>query len=165
MSKYLFFFLLIPTLAFGQEKLVIKLYSGIGEHTIKAGYRIIYKTTYQAKYHQSKVVRVGVDTIFLKNNTALPLATIAEIGYNGKQEKIVKAAGAVLAALAGFLVYEYVLYKDESVVSTFAITAGIGTSMLLMRRRTFKLPHPWKIATAPEKTEGGFIYQWHSDGH
>jgi hypothetical protein len=159
MYKYLLFFFFIPTFVFGQEKLVIKLYSGIGEHTIKTGYRIIYKTTYQAKYHRSKVTRIGADTIFLKNNTTLPICSIAEIGYYGKQEKIVKIAGATLAALAAFLVIYETSNGSKVTFSTFGITAGIGTSMLLMRRRTFKLPHPWKISTAPEKTEGGFIYQ------
>ncbi len=159
MHKFIFLLILLPTFVFGQDKMVVKLYSGIGEHTIKEGQKIIYKTTYQAKYHRTKISRIGTDTIFLKNNTALPLTTIAEIGYYGKQEKIIKTAGAALMALAGIVVYQYVSGKDKTVISTFAITAGIGTSMLLMRRRTFKLPHPWKISTAPEKTDGGFIYK------
>ncbi len=146
--------------------LVIKLYSGFGEHTIKNGNRIIYKLNYSEGLKRAKISYITSDTIMLTNHTKVPLRYISEIGYYSKQDKAIKAVGGAVVVLGGVLAWQF--SKEFTPSSSFTsklgglssafVTAGIGTAMICLKLRLYKIPNPWQIQTSRD-IKGGFIYK------
>ena len=148
------------------SKLVIKLYSGFGEHSIKKGNRIIYKLNYTQGLKRAKISNITADTIMLSNHTKVPLRYISEIGYYSKQDKTIKKVGVGIVLLSGVLAWQFA--KEFTPSSNFTtkvgglssaiVTAGIGTAMICLKLRLYKIPNPWQIQTSKE-VKGGFIYK------
>ncbi|MBI3233502.1 MAG: hypothetical protein HYZ42_05585 [Bacteroidetes bacterium] len=146
--------------------LVVKLYSGFGEHTLKKNYRIIYKLNYVDGYNRTKIKQITPDSIFLSNGSNISIRKISEIGYYSKQDKTIKAVGLVIIALGGVLAWQYA--KDLDPTNSFTtkvggltptvVSVGIGSIFVFMKRKLYKIPNPWQIQTSRE-LKGGFIYR------
>lgn len=150
------------------DSLVVKLYSGFGEHTIKPGYHILYKLNYREGYLRSKITGLSPDSVFLKNHQAVSLRHISEIGYYGKQDKVIKYLGVGMFALSGFLVYRYAVEQYVPGVPLLSQAGGLGwsiiplitgTAMITLKRRTYKIPNPWQLQVSRDIPLNGFDFK------
>jgi hypothetical protein len=164
------------SVAKGNDSLVIKLYSAIGEHTLRSGNHIIIKLNYQEKYFRTKIVSYTQDTMYvkpvflfsgkrtykgMKDSTgklmAIPFKSIAEIGYYTWQDKLVKGAGAIFLAGTAYFIYTYFVKGDRTTITPLIIMPAMTIATLTLKRKIFKLPQPWKIQVT-EEIKSDFIY-------
>lgn len=164
-----YFFSLICLFVSAQEtdtNLVLKLYSGFGEHSIKTHNRIIYQLSFASGYSRGKISKITPDSIMLSNKKMLPIRFISEIGYYSKKDKTTKLVGAAIVLLSGVLAWQASLEYDASdnfagKVGGFAptlVTLGIGVAMITMKLRLYKIPNPWQLQASRE-IKSGFIYK------
>jgi hypothetical protein len=146
----------------------MRLYSGFGEHTIKKGYRIIYKLNYLDGYQRALVTGFSADSMFLNNKPAVSLRHISEIGYYSKQDKMIKGVGLGMLLLSGFLAYSYAVEQYTPGVPFLSQAGGLGwslfplvtgTAMLSLKRKTYKIPNPWQIQISQEFKATGFDFR------
>ncbi len=123
---------------------VLKLYSGFGEHTIHSNQRISFKMSNSSAKFKGTILSMDPDTLFMKNGMKIPLHRIREIGYFGRQEKIVRGGAIALSLLSGFLIYRYATHQDNGFTPLITVPA-MTIALFAYPKRMFKIPQPWTL--------------------
>ncbi len=149
LNIFIIFFGLIAVKANSQNTLkdtgtVLKLFSGFGEHTIRTNQRISFKMTNSTAKFKGIISYMDPDTLFMKNGMKVPLHRIREIGYFGRQEKIVRVSAFALSIVSGLLIYRYATNQDKGIMPLITVPA-MTIALFAYPKRMFKIPQPWTL--------------------
>lgn len=136
----------------------LMLYSGFGTHTIKKDYRVLMKIEGEPGYFRTRVKNITKDSVFFRGIGHVPLDKIREIGYFSKKDKWVRYSSIILFAGCGLAAYQYSISQDKTWLIPAAFLFAIPTYMVLNKRKTYRIPKPWSIDIAPEKTANGEVF-------
>ncbi len=123
---------------------VLKLFSGFGEHTIRTNQKITFKMSNSTAKFKGSIMYMDPDTLFMKNGMKVPLHRIREIGYIGRQEKIVRAAAVALTLISSYLIYRYATEQDNTIMPLITVPA-MTIALFAYPKRMFKVPQPWTL--------------------
>jgi len=123
---------------------VLKLFSGFGEHTIRTNQKITFKMSNSTAKFKGSIMYMDPDTLFMKNGMKVPLHRIREIGYFGRQEKIVRAGAVALTLISSYLIYRYATKQDNTIMPLITVPA-MTIALFAYPKRMFKVPQPWTL--------------------
>lgn len=143
------FFSLITMQASSQSTMkdtstVLKLFSGFGEHAIRTNQKITFKMSNSTAKFKGSIMYMDPDTLFMKNGMKVPLHRIREIGYFGRQEKIVRAGAVALTLISSYLIYRYATKQDNTIMPLITVPA-MTIALFAYPKRMFKVPQPWTL--------------------
>lgn len=131
---------------------VLKILSGFGEHTIRNNQRISFKLSNSSYRFSGTIIRMEPDTLYLKGGAQIPLHRIKEIGYFGRQEKIIRRSAYVMSFISGLLIYRYATKQDNSIMPLITVPA-MTVFLFTYPKRVFKIPYPYTLQVAqPSKS-------------
>lgn len=123
---------------------VLKLYSGFGEHTIHTNQHISFKMSNSTVKFNGTIMRMDPDTLYMKNGMKVPLHRIREIGYFGRQEKMVRAGAYAMGILSGLLIYRFATKQDNTLLPLVTVPA-LTIALFTYPKRMFKIPQPYTL--------------------
>lgn len=121
---------------------ILNLRSGFGQHSIKCGQHIMFKLDRSNTRFSGRILTMNSDTVFMKNGMRIPVTQFREIGYIGRNEKIIKASGLVMLGLTGVLVNRLITKQDKG-YTQIVVVAGMSIGLISYPRRMYKIPEPW----------------------
>ncbi|MDZ4759206.1 MAG: hypothetical protein SGJ10_13855 [Bacteroidota bacterium] len=123
---------------------VLKLFSGFGEHTIRNKQKISFKMTNSLTKFNGTIMNMDPDTLFMKNGMKVPLHRIREIGYFGRQEKIIRVGALAMGIVSGILIYRFATQQDRG-ITTLVVVPAMTIALFTYPKRMFKVPQPWTL--------------------
>lgn len=131
-----------------RDSLVLKITGSFGEHTIKSGKLIFYKTNDYQQFKKSRISRFSYDTVFFKDGSWVLVKAITQISYWGRQEKFTLGAGAALGLITSGLLY--LTFKGDTDYLPLGISGLLTGVMLGYPKRKFVIGKIWQLIVLQE---------------